>query len=1453
MQRYRVNYPLLIGLVGGVVLLIGGGLGLYFFQLSRNAGRLLDRAQEMRDEGNLVKAISLMHDYVSIRDDDSGALKTLANDYADLINDPTILQDPLGREKLQRAMAQLKVFVREQPDNVELKRRLVDLLLTANPKEALDHINQLLNRSPGDTELELLKSQCLFATSDPKRIQHAYRLVGYSQETGEFDATKAVAPEDVTTYVRLAVALRQDEEDNEQARRVVEQLVDANPEDGMAYLGRGRYLQQAGDTEDGNADVEKAYEISPEDPEVMVAYARMLSEDEEKLDEAIEILEKCAEEHPEHLPAYQNLAAVEVKRKDYEAAIKRYDQGIAVLPEARLPMLQFYKARLQIESEDGEGARETIQQMRDGKAILPPFIDYLDARLAMFEGEYLKALREYQRLKAFMENVPDMRSELQFFLAFCYEKLGQYEKALDAYNVTLQTDPLNALAGYGKTRMEQRVGRSVRDYGEASIYEALSKELAKPREDQNWGAFDVLIDQYVERLNLGEAMKMIIEGEVLMRRKEYQQAREKLIGAYKKDPDNLGVRRAAVKLFALDPDQGPIKALKLLDKVVADFGDLPILRLERADLLVRINDEDVSEQLLELTDDIDDWQRNDQVQLWSGLAQRFEQLRDREKRQLCLNRVVELSPTDLQTLERLFMMARQSDDEAGMADTQKRIRDILGTRDDPVYQFTEAHVAVSRYRTQKQDEEYLAEADEAIRKALDERPKWHQLHLLRAEVALLRGDETAALKSFDLAAEYGPPTAVSLLQHVKLLVKRGRYKDAVIAAERAPSELRVALLGRDYAAALLASGDAEEAISVADQIAQRLETDGSTRLWHGKFLVQASNSSTVGNDPDVRERLAERAGESLEAAVDLTPGNSDAWLTWISYLASQGRRMEAEEELHRAELQLVEDQPQLVFARCYEIIGRWIDAEQRYVAALEDAIPSERPRAARLLASFYAGNFYPGRDKVARATPLVNEVLRLVADGELDPNNTNARWARTAAARLLAGSGEYKKLLDAERLLASNAIDGRLAVEDQLLMAEILASRPEPLSRIKATALYEKLQETQRLSTKAELELGGLYFSLGEWRKCREQMINAIARYPKDPTVRVRYLNMLLERGGPTEIDEAVRQLKRLVKLAPNDLTTRELVARVAIKRGKKREAINALRGMLPRRVNEIKPDQFPLVIRVAGLLNEIEAPEQAEPLFKIVAELGGVREKAEHATFVGRAIDAERGMQMLDDLSSDLNKVEQIQRGLTILRVAADEREDQAEAVATTLEGWLTSALREDPELTPLLMQKAELSDLKREYEEAAAIYRDLLAGDELRGTNRAVVLNNFAYLLALTDDSSEAVAEAKECVDEAVDLLGPGTDILDTRAIVAIADKRYEDAVSDLELAVIDGPTPEKYFHKAVAHLMAGQTDEAINAWKEAVERGLSEEAVSRLERERYLRVRDELEGLGMRSASL
>ena len=176
-------------------------------------------------------------------------------------------------------------------------------------------------------------------------------------------------------------------------------------------------------------------------------------------------------------------------------------------------------------------------------------------------------------------------------------------------------------------------------------------------------------------------------------------------------------------------------------------------------------------------------------------------------------------------------------------------------------------------------------------------------------------------------------------------------------------------------------------------------------------------------------------------------------------------------------------------------------------------------------------------------------------------------------------------------------------------------------------------------------------------------------------------------------------------------------------------------------------------------------------------------------------------------------------------------------------IQGWLDRGLREDPDMIALRLQQGELHDLRRDYTAAVETYRGLLDHPDLIGPSRAVVLNNLAYLLALAQKDEGSLTDASKYTAEAVSILGPSSDILDTRAVIAIADQRYDDAIADLKLAVLDNPTASKYFHLAAAYAGSGKPELAAGAWAEAIDRGLTRESVSRLEREQFDRIEQQV----------
>jgi tetratricopeptide (TPR) repeat protein len=655
-----------------------------------------------------------------------------------------------------------------------------------------------------------------------------------------------------------------------------------------------------------------------------------------------------------------------------------------------------------------------------------------------------------------------------------------------------------------------------------------------------------------------------------------------------------------------------------------------------------------------------------------------------------------------------------------------------------------------------------------------------------------------------------------------------------------PDATRDGPLGQVYAEILQNTGAAEEAAKVGGKYRDADPTDASRQLWYGQLLARCSDAASLSESK--KDALLVESGKAFQRSVELNPDSPEAWMSLVTWQALRKDTDKAHLALKQAQLALPDDLLIGVMAKSDEMLGRWFDAESLYSTAYH--LSPDNLRIAQQLATYYLGPGYPLPDKAVRATPLVNQILHAGADGKLPADDPGLLWARRTAAQMLADTKDYQQLLKAENLLTSNLQKGVLTTDDQLKLAQILSSRPEPLSRLKAITLLEKIADVKRLSADDDLILGKLYFAVGDWSKCRRQMLQAVGRFPTSADIRAAYVGMLLERGDKRSYEEASQQLAKLKEAAPGDPRALQLTVRLAGKVGKQQDARAELLKMLPqvKDPKDVTDKQIPMFDFVAGLLVELKDLDNAEKIYKMIAARDPDKSLA-MAGFLGQYRDVGQSFDMLGKLYAPDKAESVIRTAVAVVRARRDEIGDKFDS---RIQAWLERALLENPDSMPLIMLQAEFSDAQKHYDEAATAYRKLLKRQDLTGVTRAIVLNNLAYLVVLADASSQADTDPKKLIDEASDILGPTTDILDTRSVIYIAQKDYQKAIRDSELAVTDNPTPSKYFHLAAAHLYAGENKAAIEAWDKANELGDVKKDLNRLEYDRFDEVKGKIEQL-------
>jgi len=177
----------------------------------------------------------------------------------------------------------------------------------------------------------------------------------------------------------------------------------------------------------------------------------------------------------------------------------------------------------------------------------------------------------------------------------------------------------------------------------------------------------------------------------------------------------------------------------------------------------------------------------------------------------------------------------------------------------------------------------------------------------------------------------------------------------------------------------------------------------------------------------------------------------------------------------------------------------------------------------------------------------------------------------------------------------------------------------------------------------------------------------------------------------------------------------------------------------------------------------------------------------------------------------------------------AAKSRESMArrrEEAFARVERRLRASWQADPKSAPTALQLADLLTLRSQFGEAEAIYQQIVS----QHGHNILALNNLAWLLALKPGHEE---EGLGHINQAIDLAGPLSYLLDTRALVYLSLGRGEPAIADLEHALADSPSSFRYFHLARAYRLVGNPEAAAQAFRKAAENGLELDQLHPVER--------------------
>jgi tetratricopeptide (TPR) repeat protein len=1439
----RINFKLLLVLLVGIGMAGGGLYALRKLQISRNAEGKFELAKQRLAEGKGAEAMDLLGQYVSLRPDDHEAFA----EYSKLLL-ARATAPGAKRSDIDRAFGALETAVRRNPDDDDLRLEVASFQVrVGRASDALDHLNVLEERigkpAAGTDErsekaqrVQLLKASSYLSSSDFEQAAVIVaNLIGYDLSERRFTEAgdTSTAPSDA--YVMLAAILQERMSSPDDAREVLEKLVEKEADDPRAWLALATWHRGRGRLDDASEAVEKARALAPDDADFLFAeFELALARRDMTLARAT--AERAVDKFPGDERATRALASVAIQAGELPRAEEVLLSGLEKNPSRASLLLMLADVLLQ--QDKLTEASQAIARTRELYGATSPAVGLLEARLLLAERRWTEAKAKLEQVRPMALGNTEVIRQVDLYLTKCHAQLAEYDSQLEVSRRILTDDPTSVAARAAAAEALMSSGRTEEALAE---FEALSSGLpierlvevpqiwypliqlrigaqgALPRAKQDWSIVDSLLTALEESGRYPPSQLGLLRAEALMRRGEQRAARDLLTKAA--TPDAEPTVWAALVTLELRAD-GPDAAIATLARVPeAVRGTAPMLLVE-TQVAGRQPRPQTRTMLAAIEKKAAGLAPPDKGKITEALAAMHLAAGERTEAERLWQSACELQPSDARPREALLELAIANGDLEKARAAATAIAAIAGPTSART-RVAEASVKVFEARqiiakAAKAGDQKPGDLPADASKILDaargllieaeaERPGWVHIQLLSAEIENLRGEQSAAIDRLKRAVTAGATNPQVIRRLVAMLYAANRLDEA---------QRVIAMLGDEGATGLerisaeaeLRAGKLDEAVALAEQSVAGDTQNHADLLWLGQLLARSGRM--------------DRAGDVLERAAKVAPEEPEVWLALFSYRLGTSDPAGAEKAITKAASLMPEPRRQMALAQAYEMLGRTADAER----LLQEAVKGwpDDLDALRNLAAFEAR-----RGRAQEARTLLEKILAM--DGK-DVAASKA-WARRVLTELTATRGTFKDLEKALGMLRENrSADGKAAPEDLDLEITLLANRPEPAAWRRAITLLDELVAVKPMSPAQRFLRAQLLEKVGRWDEARSELMTLVAPRTTPAGQVAMLVEKLIDHG---ELSNARTWLRRLAQMAPNTAVTLALEAKLALAESDRPRAVEFARQLMP---GGVVPLDNPAQLAAVGkLMEDLGFMKAADKVYEQYAALGGdgVLARIEFLSRQGRTDEA---MELLETHQEAMS----LERALTVaLRIASAQTDDaKAKQAAIKVREKLEKAKRVDSGSLVLRLIDAELVSIEGREADAEKVYRDLLASKDLDATQRAIVANNLAFHLA----APATVDEARQLVDVAIEQLGAIPDLLDTRGLVRLAGGDARGAVEDLREAVLV-PSAAKYLHLAVAELAAGDDSAARSAFKKSRDAGIDRERLSRSDRERLRQLEDVL----------
>ncbi|MEI7457927.1 MAG: tetratricopeptide repeat protein [Pirellula sp.] len=1411
-MRVRIQYGFLIKLLAFLVVASLILFGVHRFQLSRNSLQVLDRARKASEENKPADAIRFYNQFLGLRRDSAEANVELG----DILSEQG---DPIG------AMDLYENALRIDPKLQDIRKSVVKIQIGigrhADAKENLT--SHLIRNEPNNAEYEWLLGICEIRLGN---FVEAEKHLAFAVATDTRNTIYAVA------YAEL---LKDRLNEIDRGNKILDDLIKNAPEDPDAYRARSLYLvsrarslatteKAARDAllESAWQDAQAANRLSPNTPKRVVLLANVAAIRNRILD-VREIVRTAIEANPSDEELYGIAVQIEVAAKQPQAAIQILRDGLKAIPGS--PQLLFELAQLQLDAGKLQEAEELIVDLRIRKFREAP-VRYLEARILAARGQWRQAATLLEQSRALFDRSKEFLKQADFLSSICYRNLGRTDQEIDALQRTLAADPAwpaareslaNALLRSGSVQQAITELTQMLNQPNAPLTAGLSLArllfvdgLGRNASGESWEPLRQLLTRLEEFPEAANDIA-ILRAELLVVENQREKAEAILKTRLESDPEVTQLFQALISL------QIQNKAWDEVERTLTTAGkslkSSVTVRLEGARYLISRYGKEVDVSRLERLAIPDvGWDSKQKVQLASGFANYFLSLEDLERAKSYAQVVAdsEEGQSNLLIHFLLFEMAFRSKDLTGITATLEQVKRIEGTG--PLWRVGEA-IRLSMEAEKLADSSQGGQVDEidalytrAIGQLIEaavERPTWARIPRLKGEIHLRQNKKDLASENYLEAIRLGEQNPQMVSRAVFLLYEKGRFTEAdevvrKLQEQRIPFSAELTRMATQVAMEL---ENYDRAANMANDWATQSDKQ-EDHLW----LAQIHSGS--GN--------FDKAEKEFRIAIDKDRAAPGPWVALVQMFSRLGNRDAALKVIDEATTAIRKEDRDNALAQAFRAVQDNSNATLYYKKVLETR--SDDVEFLRQYADFCLSS---GQD--ATAEPIL---MSLISEKTIASEETQS-WARRALALIIGNRDSEDSFKKSRDLLAINAKKGGPTNSDQRTLAFLLSTRLDEPSATESISLLEQIIKTEpKFSLTDNFLLANLYLRIDDWGRYSRTMRSVLGNGGASDSKYVRnYAEALVIHK---ELDESKLWIDRLKKLAPKELTTATIEARLLLQS----RDYDRLFKLVESNRSQTEPDRLLWTAQIAELggteLMRTGKTEEAKRFLDIArdsfSEIGRTDPKRTLAlaAYHARVGQIKESMELLRDPSLPPDEVgDLIQGAWQNGSLNADD--------ARELIGIAQSVQAKHPNNVSINLGLGDLWSWLGVGAEAASAYQMALKVEP----NNIQVLNNLAMTLALT---GQQFKEANGFIERAVNAVGPTDYLLDTRSIVRLASANIQGAEQDIRKALEIFPRPDRFFHLAQVLASQGRIEDAKAEMKKAQEGGLTARGVHPLERKAF-----------------